>query len=780
MVTEKRFEDYLKIFKNLRVDKNRNVYSEGKAPHKPILLLLVIVLNKYNKIDLNDIKINSTVREKWSEFWECLDYEKEGPIYLPMYHLKSDGFWHIDFKDSFKGNQPRSINGLNKKTDRIYLDKELIDHIHNNYRRGKLIDAIFSGGYFSKQEKNKLKEKLKVLDRHFGYKKEKYYGEEKMEGTYNLSPKKNIYKVAAQDIDPYCAIKELVDNAIDNWRRLSQMEDELNIKIISNYDKILIKDNSGGLREDEIPMLFTLGMTTEENIKGSIGAFGIGAKKAIIRLGKKAVLKSRYKDSKIGYGFKISEEWLEEKDWEVKKKQFTDMNSGCTRIVIRDLKINWTMNFEKDLIDELSKTYDLLLRKNDNLNIFVNDKKVKPQDSYEWSFTRFDGLFPRKFKNIILKNKEIPKPIKLHITVGLLQVGDQKNSGVDFYCQSRKVIENVKDERAGFYPKNKGGLGLFHSNHDNRLKVIIELETEHDASNLPWNSQKSEIKVHHPVTRELHKWMKEIVGPYFDLKTGDIRENAVKQFNKDYKFAANDGKIKEYDYSDRKNSALRDHLPNNELKEINSVIQKAENNFLDYYLDGIIHTSGLEEWQRPLYERELELLENNFKTNRIIKRAKDDLYNYIKSGEKNKRGLSHHEFDFYKYKLNEYKEKVDYESKIKEKAQNHLKEYIEEGETDPVGLNEIEHMIYEEELENLKKEYEEGNIHLNVQSIESNEDKIKIDVEIGGGTKPAKDIPVPVPRDKLDELCDYLGLPPESPSEEIGKKLADKIMEDIN
>jgi len=773
----KTFDDYIKRFENLNVDKNRNRYSKGKAPHKAILLLSVILLHEKDKIDLNNIEINKDLLKMWVKIWDCLEYDKQGPIYLPAYHLKSDGFWNIEFKnDLLNAKQPTSIKKLKEIVNRIYLDEKLIRLINDKNKSKKLIQTLLNCDYFSELEKNNLTNT--ILKSHRVIKNNRNGKVEKMEETYNLSPKKDIYKVAAQDVDPYIAIKELVDNAIDNWRRLSEMEKPLRIVIKHKEGKLMINDNSGGLKEEEIPMLFTLGMSTEKEIKGSIGAFGIGAKKAIVRLGKKAVLKSRYKNSKKGYGFSITESWLNGENWDVNKLNFPNMKSGTTSILIKNLNISWTKNFEDNLKKELSKTYDLILRKHPNLDIIINGDKISHSDPIDWSFTKFDGLYPRKFKNIVLKNKEIPNPIILNITVGLIRVGDQINSGVDFYCQNRKVLENVKDKRAGFYAKNKGGLGLFHSNHDNRLKVIVELITDYDASHLPWNSQKSEIKFHHPVTKELHRWMKQVVSPYFDLKTGDIREKAVKPFHKNSKHAANNGEIVEFDYSNEKSRAKVKDIPNDGLKQINEVISSAKCSFLDYYLDGKINTSNIEEWQKPLYKRELELLENNFKANKIDKRAKEDLLNYIRNGEKNKRGLDEHEFDYYKYKLEDYSNKVDYEGKIKGKARNHLKDYLEDGETNPVNLKDIEKFVYEKELQRLEKEYKKGNILVNINTTKSN-NKTQINVELGGNIKPSKDIPVPIPRDKLDNLCNKLGIPPNSTTEEIGKKLASEVIDNI-
>ena len=117
--------DYITKFKKLKVAKDKNKYTTGKAPHKPILLLSLILLKKNNKIDLDNISTTIYLRELWSELWKCLKYDHPGPIYMPLYHLRSDGFWNIEFKERTHA-QPRSIKSFNDMVRSISLDSELI------------------------------------------------------------------------------------------------------------------------------------------------------------------------------------------------------------------------------------------------------------------------------------------------------------------------------------------------------------------------------------------------------------------------------------------------------------------------------------------------------------------------------------------------------------------------------------------------------------------------------------------------------------------------------
>lgn len=159
----------LKKIPRLRVDRNPNRYTVGKAPHKPILLLALIVLNKNKRINLSDIKPSLDLRETWEDLWGSLSYDRIGPIYLPMYHLKSDGFWKVELKPNHSPHQPKSLNELMGMSDRISLDEDLVQSLEDPDFTSKMINAILHGGYFSEEEIGRLRDLLGTLDVSFRY-----------------------------------------------------------------------------------------------------------------------------------------------------------------------------------------------------------------------------------------------------------------------------------------------------------------------------------------------------------------------------------------------------------------------------------------------------------------------------------------------------------------------------------------------------------------------------------------------------------------------------------
>jgi putative restriction endonuclease len=162
-------EKYTTKFTKLRVDKNPTRYTLGKAPHKPILLLSLIILDKNNKIDLSNIETNIYLRETWSGLWELLEYNRVGPIHLPLYHMRSDGFWNIEFREEVTPHQPKSLNQFNNMVKSFSLEPDLIEFIKREDSRTQLINSLLNGGYFSDGEIQNLREWIQILDDSFKY-----------------------------------------------------------------------------------------------------------------------------------------------------------------------------------------------------------------------------------------------------------------------------------------------------------------------------------------------------------------------------------------------------------------------------------------------------------------------------------------------------------------------------------------------------------------------------------------------------------------------------------
>jgi putative restriction endonuclease len=192
----------LSSMKKLHVDHKKDNYTTGKAPHKPILLLSLIILQKNNKIDLSDIKPDLYLRETWEDLWRSLEYDKVGPIHLPMYHLRSDGFWRIDLKPGISPHQPKSLSDLMGMSERISLDPDMIRSLEDPSFSNEMVNAILHGGYFSEGEVARLKDRISTLMDSFRY-QERIVQEIKDAFKMDHSPEGAVYDMRAIQVrDP--------------------------------------------------------------------------------------------------------------------------------------------------------------------------------------------------------------------------------------------------------------------------------------------------------------------------------------------------------------------------------------------------------------------------------------------------------------------------------------------------------------------------------------------------------------------------------------------------
>lgn len=425
--------------------------------------------------------------------------------------------------------------------------------------------------------------------------------------TLDLSPSKDVYQAVKSDVTPLSAIKELIDNALDNWERISAKTQPLRVDVeyLDDSEELVIRDDSGGVEPDDISILFALGASKKAAIPGAIGSYGIGAKKAIVNLGDEALIKSRHHDADEGVGFRVDEAWLnDESNWTVDKEFFEDIDPGVTEIRISELNIEAWDDLVDPLRSELSHTYQLFLGQQawheddrGELTITVDSEELTPPEPINWSFTPFDGLFPRRYENIELSTDlsedNFPEPVYLSLTVGLLQKGDERSSGTDVYCQNRQVLRSAEDERAGY-----GELGIPTGQHK-RLRVILEFETEGDAERLPWDTQKNDINPYNPLAQKAYDWVRRAVEPYFSADHESVPQTFLRPYDQDSEFAANHGEVKTFDYHGRKRVTDKADESFPEISELSDAIQK-------HVILRIYCTSHIKAWQVPAYELELQ------------------------------------------------------------------------------------------------------------------------------------------------------------------------------
>lgn len=98
MLIESTLSKYIHKFGSLRTDRTSHwtAATQFQAPHKPILLLVILDLFAEGRIQANLIEITPDLGELFASYWsKIMPPERRGNLALPFFHLRSSGFWHL-------------------------------------------------------------------------------------------------------------------------------------------------------------------------------------------------------------------------------------------------------------------------------------------------------------------------------------------------------------------------------------------------------------------------------------------------------------------------------------------------------------------------------------------------------------------------------------------------------------------------------------------------------------------------------------------------------------
>ncbi len=132
---------YCKIFAGLNVSSNQ---KRGQAYYKPILLLSVIDLIAQGLVNDNIIPVSDDLINTFEKYWINLASDSyKGGLHYPFFHLQSEGFWHLDFKEPMK-LQPKTLKKLKEIVNYAFLDEELFDLLQEPFFRAELVDTLIA------------------------------------------------------------------------------------------------------------------------------------------------------------------------------------------------------------------------------------------------------------------------------------------------------------------------------------------------------------------------------------------------------------------------------------------------------------------------------------------------------------------------------------------------------------------------------------------------------------------------------------------------------------
>ena len=324
-------------------------------------------------------------------------------------------------------------------------------------------------------------------------------------GMLDAVPSKRLFLSIIADYDLNKSICELVDNAFDVWTRGGR-QDAINIQVWLDPEQgcIRVEDDAGGLARNELRYIIGPGQTGSSSTDETIGIFGVGTKRAVVALAEDITIRTRHGSAKT-YQVEFDETWLNDEEWELPLFQVDDITSGATQVVLQRLRVKITGRAIDQLRCHLGATYAKFLVRT-GVKLCLNGEAVAPQFFDSWSFPPDYG--PRHYTGKI----ETPNGrfVEVDVLAGLSNESSPTGGeyGVYFYCNDRLVAPAMKSFDVGF---TRGQAGLPHPKIS-LTKVIVSLRG--DASEMPWNSSKSDISTKHHIFVALHDWLVQVVADF--------------------------------------------------------------------------------------------------------------------------------------------------------------------------------------------------------------------------------------------------------------------------
>lgn len=326
--------------------------------------------------------------------------------------------------------------------------------------------------------------------------------------TIDATPSKRIYLSIIADYGLKTAICELVDNAYDCWHKPSVGQDLcVQISIDIDQQKITISDNAGGIKEKDLAKLISPGASSTAPNSETIGAFGVGSKRAVVALAQLIQITSRFHKEGT-YRLEYDDEWLASPDWQIPYFKVAEIAPSTTSIALSNLRFNIKPEDVDALRDALSATYARIIE-DGRVRIELNEVALTPTLYDDWAYP--PEASPKSFeKRIRITNNE---SVRFLVTGGLTLSGGSIGGdyGVFFYGNNRMICKAVRSAEVGFIT---GIAGVPHPRMS-LARVIVEFFGP--AGRLPWNSSKSDINYNNLIFQAVKRDIVEVVKAYTGL-----------------------------------------------------------------------------------------------------------------------------------------------------------------------------------------------------------------------------------------------------------------------
>lgn len=340
------------------------------------------------------------------------------------------------------------------------------------------------------------------------------------------SPTKQFFvSMLTRDISLADAILDLLDNCLDGALRIAQGA-EVNygnhfVRIEISESHFLIADNCGGIpREVAKNYAFKMGRDSDDERDSdseTIGMYGVGMKRAIFKMGRDALVRTRYGEDT--FEVSITSEWLDAKNWEPlpinePTEPSENLDEPGTTIQVSDLYEGVARHFsngafENELRTAIAEHFTMFLQW--GLKVELNSTPVEPVRVEVLVSTEEDSPAPYIYQKTI-------DDVRVSVTVGLntgksLGTDDDDvdferdrssaTAGWTVLCNDRAVIVGDKGRLTGW----GDGMPLYHPQFA-IITGIIEFRSKR-ADKLPVTTTKRALDTSSNVWLESLVKMKE-------------------------------------------------------------------------------------------------------------------------------------------------------------------------------------------------------------------------------------------------------------------------------
>lgn len=338
-----------------------------------------------------------------------------------------------------------------------------------------------------------------------------------------IPTKQFFVSMLTRDIDLADAILDLVDNCLDGALRIADGEvdySQHSVTIELNADHFRIVDDCGGIpREVAVNYAFKMGRDPDDDRDAdeeTIGMYGVGMKRAIFKMGREAIVRTRHGDDK--FEVPISSEWLDQKDWNplpIHEVGGDDLPTPGTIIHIGELYPGVARHFSNvafrnELCKAIAEHFTVFLQ--EGLAITVNGDAIEPV-LVEVLVSKEDGgpapyVFQKEIDGVLVS-------IAVGLNTGRGLPGDEDDmpeferdrsaatAGWTVFCNDRAVIVGDKSRLTGW----GDNMPLYHYQYS-IITGIVEFRSK-KAEKLPVTTTKRALDTSSDVWLEALVKMKE-------------------------------------------------------------------------------------------------------------------------------------------------------------------------------------------------------------------------------------------------------------------------------